>query len=71
MLQPTAPTAVLSQQRELLDSSSIVLHRPPYYRTIDSIDQVFQSQIRILSALLDGEISILVAFATKIVKQHP
>ena len=24
-----------------------------------------------LSALLDGEISILVAFATKIVKQHP
>ena len=25
----------------------------------------------ILSALLDGEISILVAFATKIVKQHP
>ena len=26
---------------------------------------------RILSALLDGEISILVAFATKIVKQHP
>jgi hypothetical protein len=25
----------------------------------------------ILSALLDGEISILVAFATKIVKPHP
>ena len=25
----------------------------------------------VLSALLDGEISILVAFATKIVKQHP
>ena len=33
--------------------------------------RVSQFQLTLLSALLDGEISILVAFATKIVKQHP
>ena len=40
----------------------------PLYVDIEGIAD--HAQV-ILSALLDGEISILVAFATKIVKQHP
>ena len=39
--------------------------------SISTVRGVEIGEIRVLSALLDGEISILVAFATKIVKQHP
>ena len=46
--------------------------RETVFEPFERSNSLFYQCLRaILSALLDGEISILVAFATKIVKQHP
>ena len=47
----------------------LTLISPLSYGGRETVFEPFERSI--LSALLDGEISILVAFATKIVKQHP